>query len=467
MSAVKNIAMGPGMRLFFFELTSIGLVGTIAFYNLWMGYVFGHVGGLGILGLLGSWAGHIASKKGYGYRRAFWACFASSIIFGVVSVGIVWGLGGGGCGGIVSIAVAIVVIVFYALAKRKRGGMRDHSAKEAGGRMPMKKFASVLIIIVGIAAFAFPQKGDIILLAGPYLGQKPPGMTPEIFAPGIVSTGLDELNSVFSPDGSEFYFCVRNINGAVSIFQMTMKDGVWSGPRLLPFASRFGDIDVSISPAGDALLFSSRRPLPGSQGPRPDNDFWLAARKGETWADPVHLGSGINSDSHDYYPVMTGKGAIYFSSQREGPGKNDIYRSERINGAYMEAVKIGDAINTEYREYDPYISPAEDMLIFTSEKPEGFGRGDLYISFRDRDGNWIKAVNMGENINSPGPEFCPMLSPDGKYLFFTSARFAGDRFPERPFLFNDFMAAHNLPANGLCDIYWVDAGIIEALRPKH
>jgi len=330
----------------------------------------------------------------------------------------------------------------------------------------MKNGFVIFCLLIVSAAMMFPQEEIFPKLSGPYLGQKPPGMTPELFAPGIVSTGLDELNAAFSPDGSEFYFCVRSFAGPVSILQMKMERGIWSEPRLLPFASRFGDIDVSVSPAGDALLFCSLRPLPGSDGPKKDNDFWMSARSGDGWDDPVHLGPGIHSDSHDYYPLLTRSGAIYFSSQREGPATNNIYRSERKDGAYAQAVKLGDAVNTEHREFDPYVSPGEDLLIFASSRPGGQGSSDLYVCFRAAGGGWTNAVNLGGRVNSPGPEFCPMLSPDGKYLFFTSMRMEQGRVPQAPLGRADFYNAHNLPGNGLSDIYWVDARVIEELRPK-
>jgi hypothetical protein len=332
----------------------------------------------------------------------------------------------------------------------------------------MKQIA-VIIGIVLVIVFVLSncsRQSDFPILRGPYLGQKPPGITPEVFAPEVVSTGLDELNSVFSPDGREFYFCVRNFMGAVSIFQMKMENEIWSKPQLLPFASRFGEIDVSISPDGQKILFSSRRPVPGSTEPKEDNDFWKVERTGNTWEAAIYLGDGINSNAHDYYPMMTKHETIYFSSQREGPGTNNIYRSEFVNGRYSEAVKLGDAINTEYREYDPYISPDEDMLIFTSTRPEGFGSGDLYISFKDENGNWTKARNMGKKINTPGPEYCSQVSQDGKYFFFTSARADNGQFPDRPFTFDDFQAAHAQHSNGFCDIYWVDAKIIKNLRQE-
>jgi len=334
--------------------------------------------------------------------------------------------------------------------------------------MVSKRRWIIFILISSMAALLIvcSKKEDLSILKGPYLGQKPPGNTPEIFEPKIVSTGLDELNSVFSPDGREFYFCVRNFLGAVSIFQMKMEGENWSQPKLLPFASRYGDIDVTMSPDGSKILFSSLRPVPGSEKPKEDYDFWMVERKGDTWGDPIYLGEDINSESHDFYPMMAGNGTIYFSSQREGPGTNNIYRSECVNERYSEAVKLGDTINTEHREFDPYVSPDESFLIFTSNRPEGFGSGDLFISFKDHEGNWTMAKNMGDKINTPGSEYCPMISPDGKYLFFTSAGREGRRVPDKPFIYEDFKNSHNRAKNGLSDIYWMDARIIEDLKPK-
>lgn len=322
---------------------------------------------------------------------------------------------------------------------------------------------SVFLIISSLSNCV--RQDDFPVLRGPYLGQKPPGMTPEIFAPEIVSTGMDELNNAFSPGGDEFFFSVRlPAGGGVSMMRMVRRDHRWLPPEYLPFASRFGDIDMSIAPDGSRLFFCSRRPMNEGEDPNEEYDFWMSERIGDSWGTPQHLGLEINSESHDFYPVFTKRGNLYFSSQREGRGTNNIYRSRFVDGRFREAEKLGDVINTEYREFDPYVSPDETFLIFASERPGGFGRADLYISFRQEDGTWAQARNMGDNINSEASDFCPMLTPDGKYLFLTSSRRNLKEFPDHPLDYQDFKKRHNSPQNLFGDIYWVDARVIDRLR---
>ncbi|MDH4270681.1 MAG: hypothetical protein OEW18_01760 [Candidatus Aminicenantes bacterium] len=311
---------------------------------------------------------------------------------------------------------------------------------------------------------SYARKDDFPVLKGPYLGQKPPGMTPEIFAPGIVSTCLQELNSVFSPDGQEFYFCVRTI-GASSLFVMKCVQGVWGRPEPLPFAGPYNDIDVSLSPDGQQLFFCSNRPVAVGGAPKEDHDIWMCARKGGSWGPPKHLGDAVNSPRDDFYPVVTKSKTLYFNSQRAGPGTNDIYMCRWVDGKYASAEKLGPEINSEFREFDAFVAPDESFVIFTSERPADDPYGDLYISFRTPEGGWTPARNMEKGINGPGPEFGTVLSPDGKFLFFTRQTLPRiTRNPDRPLSYEDYLKMHNSPDNASTNIWWVDAKVIDELK---
>jgi len=67
-----------------------------------------------------------------------------------------------------------------------------------------------------------------------------------------------------------------------------------------------------------------------------------------------------------------------------------------------------------------FIAPDESYMIFCAVRREGLGQGDMYISFKDANGNWGQSVNMGAPFNTEGHELCPFVSKDGKYLFYTS-----------------------------------------------
>jgi Tol biopolymer transport system component len=324
-------------------------------------------------------------------------------------------------------------------------------------------FAGFLFAVL-MGSYGCVRHDGSAVFRGPYLGQTPPGMAPEIFAPGIVSTCLDELNSVFSPDGREFYFCVRNMRVS-SLFVMKRAQDVWGRPEPLPFAGPYRDIDVSLSPDGQRLFFCSDRPVDGSDVPKGDYDIWMCERRGDSWSPPEHLGDTVNSPRDDFYPVVTNGGTLYFNSQRAGPGTNDIYMCRWVDGKFVPAEKLGPEVNSEYREFDAFVAPDESFLIFTSERPGGDTFGDLYISFRDPEGGWTAARNMGKGVNDRGPEFGTVLSPEGKFLFFT--RIVAPqalKLPAGPLTYEDYLRMHNRPDNGSSNIWWVDAEIIEPLR---
>jgi hypothetical protein len=292
--------------------------------------------------------------------------------------------------------------------------------------------------IVTSACHAAPEPPPS--LRGEYLGQTPPGTIPSVFAPGIVSTRASELNAAFTPDGNEFYF-TRRIDDRNTLMAMRREDGVWTPPAVAGFSGTFSDVDPFITRDGLRLYFSSSRPLDGA-GESKDADLWYVERvPGGGWSAPVHPVDLNTAEKDDYYTSFADDGTLYFSIFDSHGSGGDIYRAQLMAGRFGPAELVSEGISTEANEHDPFVAPDGSYLIFTSNRPGGHGSADLYISFRGPDGSWTEPVNMGEPVNSEGYDFCAMLSPDGKYLFFT----------------------RNINRNG--DIYWVDAKIIEALKP--
>lgn len=288
--------------------------------------------------------------------------------------------------------------------------------------------------------------------AGPYLGQGHPGMTPTLFAPGFVSIEKRELNAAFSPDGREFYFARDRTPRGTAILVTERVDDRWSRPAVASFSKgSASDVDVFIAADGSEAFFCSNRPAPvalenggrEAAARRADSDIWVACRVGGGWGEPEPLGKTVNSDADDYYPTLAGDGTLYFSSNRPGGlGANDIYRSRRDErGRWTTPENLGPPVNTAGREFDPFIAPDQTWLVFASERPGGHGAADLYVSFRKPDGSWEEPTNMGPAINTVESEYTPMLSPDGRFLFFTRGRLGYD------------------------DIYWVDARVLGALAP--
>ncbi len=272
-----------------------------------------------------------------------------------------------------------------------------------------------------------------------YLDLEPPGMTPRLFAAGLVSTDANELNCTFSPDGSIVVFTER-MSGRNTLLSIEREGDGWSERTILPFSGTYVDVDAVFSTDGRRLYFSSKRP-DGPEDRSDDSDLWsVPVDESGAWGEPIPV-DGVNSpDKDEYYTSISSDGALYFSVFPGHGSPGDIYRAESSEGGYAKPVRVGEPVSTGASEHDPFIAPDGSYLIFVSDRPGGQGRSDLWVVFRTADGGWSEALNMGPEINSAGHDYTPLLSPDRRYLFFT----------------------RNHGGNG--DIYWVDAGVVERMK---
>ena len=330
----------------------------------------------------------------------------------------------------------------------------------------MKKKNSYIFMAISIImlfSFCTGQK-DIPVLEGEYLGMKPPGETPELFAPGRITTHNHESNIVFSPDGKEVFWSVMHQSHRYSALVIMKKEnGKWTKPEIAPFSGKYLDADGVYSPDGNRLFFTSNRPK-GDSEEIENYDIWVVDREGPGWGTPINLDSIINTGKLEVNPSLSAKGTLYFVSDREGgEGGHDIYFSIFENGRYKDPVNIGDSINTANFESSPYVSPDESYLIYNSFHKDKSKSG-LYISFRNTDGTWTKGQNMGTIINDKEPSMFATVSFDRKYLFFTSQKVPYLPYEGNPLNYDEVMKMFNSPQNGSGDIYWIDAKIIEELE---
>ncbi|WP_290798659.1 TolB family protein [Flavihumibacter sp. UBA7668] len=244
---------------------------------------------------------------------------------------------------------------------------------------------------------------------------------PHMFEPGLISNG-GVFGLTISPDSRTALWVQSNgRRDTLVIMESHKKNGRWSKPVIAGFSSAtasWKDIDPMFSPGGDLVLFQSTRSVPDKPG-RTGFDIWAVKKEKNGWGEPYHLGNVINSDASESYASMSANGNIYFMKENEDQvGKSDIYVSEFRNGNYLLPKNLGRPVNTSQRESNPFISPAEDFLLYFSTDSTGFGEVDLYISFRKNE-QWTAPKNLGQPINSALAEFCPFLHKKENRLYFS------------------------------------------------
>lgn len=318
----------------------------------------------------------------------------------------------------------------------------DIDARSIMGQSPLNvaeemKHDKVRALLIAKGAEDKPIQFPV--LEGDYMGQKPPGETPELFAPGIVSSiwGLHSA-AAFSPDGNIAMWAPMIIipgqlysTGGISMSERI--NGRWTAPRFTSFTGdEEGDVPF-FAPDGKRVYFMSAQDLPGVPQSSKER-IWYVNRLAKGWSEPKPVDPSVNDYPHHWHFSVDAEHTIYFSSSvPDGYGEGDIYCAKRVDGKWQKPENLGPPISTDKSEGMPFIAPDGSYLIFSRTY-------DLHISYRKEDGGWTEPVNLGKPINSSSIDICPMVTPDGKYLFFLSQR------------------------GGENHIWWVDAGFIKKLK---
>ena len=267
-----------------------------------------------------------------------------------------------------------------------------------------------------------------------YLDEEPPGTTPKLFAPNLVSTKVEHSAVMFTPNGNELWFGRMY---PAKIWFMKKTDGKWGKPQLSHLPKGYGELYPYLTSDGNKLFFMSDMPIheDGNKLRRSDGEIWFIERDGKNWSEPKHLGDNINVGNRQAVGSISSDGTLYFSASiTDGNKKStDIYKSEMVNGVYQKADYIPE-LNSAQPEFSPCVAPDESFIIISSFRG-GYGLSDLFISFRKKDGSWGTLKNLGSKINSKYKDEFPYISPDGKYLFFNSNRpseLNSKRIPDGP-----------------------------------
>ena len=303
----------------------------------------------------------------------------------------------------------------------------------------LKISISLLIPFLLISNEQLYSQDQTLDLTGPYLGQEPPGMVPQLFAPEELQSNSEwwwHGALAFTPDGKEFYLdiYVPANNTGIQIRFIEMINNVWTLPRSPSFVGSAMDASPSLTDNGNKVFFISTRPNGDTYG------VWTSTRNQIGWSAPVQVNIPYTSSLQRGWRISATTDETLYLRMKDNTMNTDmdIYQVRNINGVYSAPERLDDNINSSYMDLSAFIDPEENYIIFASNRPGGYGGTDLYISSKDKDGSWKSAINMGEPVNSSAGEDSPFVSADGLYLFFNSDRH--QQYDRNP--------------------YWVDAQVI-------
>lgn len=231
---------------------------------------------------------------------------------------------------------------------------------------------------------------------------------------------------VLTVDESKIIFTKRDNSGPGAdedIYISTKINGDWipSQPISNAINTPYNEGACSISADGRMLIFTAceGRKSFGSC------DLYVSYRNGNSWSSPENMGDSINSRYWDSQPALSADGrTLYFSSNRPGGvGKRDLWVSTKRDSGWTAPKNLGHQINTKGDETTPFIHVNGKTLFFSSDGHYGLGGLDLFVSHKND--SWTSPVNLGMPINTMNDEISLFINASGNYGYYAMENSAG------------------------------------------
>lgn len=241
-----------------------------------------------------------------------------------------------------------------------------------------------------------------------------------------INSKADEYFPSLTADGETLVF-TRNEFNDENFYSSTRQDTLWQAASPLEGVNtRDNEGAQSISPDGTWLVFTAcNRQDDGSQG---SCDLYWSQLKNKAWTQAVPFSATINSAEWDSQPTISADSkTIIFSSRRPGgKGKEDIWMTVRQpGGKWSKPQNLGPGINTGGVEQTPFLHPDSQTMYFASDSLPGMGGLDLYVVRRTSDSTWGVPQNLGYPINTKSNEVALTVSLDGRTAYYATNRPGG------------------------------------------
>ncbi|MFN8355323.1 MAG: OmpA family protein [Spirosomataceae bacterium] len=154
-----------------------------------------------------------------------------------------------------------------------------------------------------------------------------------------------------------------------------------------------------------------------------NENLFVSHLENGVWTSPTSLSAVINTPENEGTCSISadGRTLVFTSCQgRKGFGNCDLFITHKTGNDWSEPQNLGREINSPAWESQPALSPDGKTLYFVSDKMGGLGKRDIWVSRQDSLGDWSKAINLGNTINTPDDDLSPFMHANGKTLFFSS-----------------------------------------------